>query len=85
MVLASPHGVVKQVQQVLKRQIDFLGALLGLIILVIPFAIIALATKLDSNGPVFFRQERVGKDGRSFKVWKFRTMVVGAEGLSEEQ
>lgn len=78
MVLATPHGVVKQVQQGLKRQIDFLGALLGLIILAIPFAFIALAIKLDSKGPVFFRQERVGRDGRSFKVWKFRTMVVWA-------
>ena len=65
-------------QQLLKRQIDFWGAFLGLIILAIPFAIIALAIKLDSKGPVFFRQKRVGKDGRSFRVWKFRTMVVGA-------
>ena len=46
----------------------------------LPFAIIALAIKLDSKGSLFFRQERVGKDGRSFKVWKFRTMVEGAVG-----
>jgi lipopolysaccharide/colanic/teichoic acid biosynthesis glycosyltransferase len=65
-------------QRLLKRQIDFWGAFLGLIILAIPFTVVALAIKLDSKGPVFFRQERVGKDGRSFKVWKFRTMVVGA-------
>ena len=39
---------------------------------------IAIAIKLDSKGSLFFRQERVGKDGRSFKAWKFRTMVVGA-------
>jgi len=65
-------------QRLLKRQFDFWGAFLGLIILAIPFTVVALAIKLDSKGPVFFRQERVGKDGRSFKVWKFRTMVVGA-------
>jgi lipopolysaccharide/colanic/teichoic acid biosynthesis glycosyltransferase len=46
--------------------------------LAIPFTIIAIAIKLDSRGPVFFRQERVGKEGMIFKTWKFRTMVVGA-------
>ncbi len=65
-------------QRLLKREFDFWGAFLGLIILAVPFAVIALAIELDSKGPVFFRQERVGKDGRSFKVWKFRTMIVGA-------
>ena len=65
-------------QLILKRLIDILLSLIGLVLLAVPFAIIALAIKLDSKGPVFFRQERVGKDGRSFKVWKFRTMVVGA-------
>lgn len=44
-------------QLVLKRQIDFWGSLIALIILAIPFLIIALAIKLDSKGPVFFRQE----------------------------
>lgn len=50
----------------------------GLILLAIPFAIIALAIKLDSKGPVFFKQERVGLNGRLFEPLKFRTMVVGA-------
>ncbi len=65
-------------QQVIKRTFDLIASLVGLILLAIPFALIALAIKLDSKGPVFFRQERVGKDGRIFKPWKFRTMVVGA-------
>jgi lipopolysaccharide/colanic/teichoic acid biosynthesis glycosyltransferase len=65
-------------QLVLKRLIDILLSLIGLVLLTVPFTIIALAVKLDSKGPIFFRQERVGKDGQSFKVWKFRTMVVGA-------
>jgi len=67
-----------KIQLVLKRLIDILLSLIGLVLLAIPFAIISLAIKLGSKGSVFFRQERVGKDGRSFKVWKFRTMVVGA-------
>ncbi len=67
-----------QIQLGLKRLIDVLASLVGLLLLAFPFLIIALAIKLDSKGPVFFRQERVGKDGRVFKPWKFRTMVEGA-------
>jgi len=66
------------VQLILKRLVDILISFIGLILLALTFALIALAIKLDSKGPVFFRQERVGKDGRIFKPWKFRTMVVGA-------
>ena len=62
----------------IKRILDVLLDLVGLGILIIPFVIIAVAIKLDSTGPIFFRQERVGKNGRPFKPWKFRTMVVGA-------
>jgi len=67
-----------KIQLILKRLIDILLSLTGLVLLAVPFPIISLAIKLGSKGSVFFRQERVGKDGRSFKVWKFRTMVVGA-------
>ena len=67
----------------LKRVLDFAVSLIGLVLLAVPFAIIALVIKLDSKGSVFFRQERVGKDGRSFKVWKSRTMVVRTDRLSE--
>ncbi|MEA1870921.1 MAG: sugar transferase [Candidatus Bipolaricaulota bacterium] len=65
-------------QLILKRLIDILVSLVGLLVLTVPFTLVAVVIKLDSKGPVFFRQERVGKDRRSFKVWKFRTMVVGA-------
>lgn len=68
----------KGTQLLFKRVIDIILSLTGLTILAIPFAFIALAIKLDSRGPVFFRQERVGKDGRILEPWKFRTMVVGA-------
>ncbi len=57
---------------------DFSLSLIGLGILAIPFAIIALAIKLDSKGPVFFRSGRVGKGGKIFKVYKFRTMIENA-------
>lgn len=69
----------KMIQAMLKRTIDILFSLIGLVFLALPFALIAVAIKLDSKGPVFFRQERVGLNGRIFKPWKFRTMVVGAE------
>ena len=65
-------------QQFLKRQIDIWLSLIGLILLAIPFGIIAIAIKLDSKGSVFFGQGRVSKDGQLFKTWKFRTMIEGA-------
>jgi lipopolysaccharide/colanic/teichoic acid biosynthesis glycosyltransferase len=68
-------------QKFLKRQIDFWGSLIGLIISAPFFLIIALLIKIDSPGPVFFRQKRVGKDGKIFKIWKFRTMIEGAENI----
>jgi len=61
-----------------KRATDIVVSLVGLLLLAVPFAAIALAIRANSKGPVFFRQERAGRDGRPFRVWKFRTMVVGA-------
>jgi lipopolysaccharide/colanic/teichoic acid biosynthesis glycosyltransferase len=61
------------------RALDIAGASLGLV-LVSPFlAAAAIAIKLDGGGPVLYRQQRVGKDGREFELVKLRTMVVGAE------
>ncbi|MGQ9477795.1 MAG: sugar transferase [Candidatus Bipolaricaulia bacterium] len=70
--------MAKGVQLAFKRALDLGIALIGLILLALPFALIALLIKLDSKGPVFFRQERVGRQGRIFKPWKFRTMIEGA-------
>ena len=61
-----------------KRIVDVLASGVALLVLAFPFAAIALAVKADSRGPAFFRQERVGKGGCVFRVWKFRTMVKGA-------
>lgn len=60
----------------LKRVIDFILATLGIVILAIPMLIIALAIKIDSKGPVFFKQKRVGKNKKHFNIIKFRTMRI---------
>lgn len=73
----------KQFQKTIKRIFDFLSAIIGLIILSPVFLIIAILIKLDSRGPIFFRYERMGKSGKPFYPFKFRTMKDGAikEGL----
>ncbi|WP_448562989.1 sugar transferase [Trichothermofontia sp.] len=68
----------------IKRCIDFWGALLGLVLLSPLFVGVAIAIKLTSAGPVFFRQERVGLHGKVFHMWKFRTMTVDAPHLQAQ-
>lgn len=65
----------------IKRLFDVVVAAAGLLVLSPLFAILALAIKLTSRGPVFFRQERVGRDFQPFRIYKFRTMVVDAPKL----
>jgi undecaprenyl phosphate N,N'-diacetylbacillosamine 1-phosphate transferase len=72
---------MKSLNLLIKRLIDFLGSLLGIFIISPILLIIAIAIKSTSKGPVFFRQERLGKKGRIFKILKFRTMVVNAEKI----
>ncbi|MCP4229490.1 MAG: sugar transferase [bacterium] len=62
----------------MKRLLDFAASLIGLILLLPFFALVAALIALESKGPVFFRQERVGKYGKPFVMWKFRTMVLDA-------
>ncbi|MFC6019252.1 sugar transferase [Plantactinospora solaniradicis] len=62
-----------------KNLLDRLAAGLGLLLLIPLFVTIAVAIRLSDPGPVFFRQPRVGHEGRTFRVWKFRTMYVDAE------
>ncbi len=66
-----------------KRIFDMAGALLGLVAISPLLLAIAIAIKLDSHGPVFFRQLRVGRHGRRFYMLKFRTMVDGAEEMKD--
>jgi exopolysaccharide biosynthesis polyprenyl glycosylphosphotransferase len=68
----------------LKRSFDVVGATCGLVLLSPVFLLTALAIKLDSRGPVFFRQVRMGEDERTFRIFKFRTMVVDAETRKDE-
>ena len=65
----------------MRRTVDILVSAVGLILLALPFAVIALAIKVNSKGPIFFRQDRAGKDGQTFRIWKFRTMVDGASKI----
>ncbi|MBW4654378.1 MAG: sugar transferase [Kaiparowitsia implicata GSE-PSE-MK54-09C] len=65
----------------IKRLIDILGALIGLGITAVVLGPIAIALCLDSPGPVFYSQVRCGLNGRPFRMWKFRSMVVGADKL----
>lgn len=67
----------------IKRLIDFFGSLIGIIIISPIIIIIAISIKLTSKGPVFFKQERLGKNGKVFKIIKFRTMVVNAEKIGD--
>lgn len=80
-----PHLLTQEihpsVNSVFKRSLDIIGSLVGLLILAIVFVPLAIAIKLDSPGPVFFRQERYGLYGHKFYIRKFRSMVVNAEQL----
>lgn len=68
----------------IKRSLDVISSLLGLIILSPVFLIIAALIRFESEGSVIFSQTRVGKDGKKFKMYKFRSMVVNAEELKDK-
>lgn len=71
-------------QQALKRFIDITASLIALILLIPVYFILAIAVAFSSNGPIFFLQERIGINGRVFKIVKFRTMFVDAEKLGPQ-
>ncbi|MEE0491240.1 MAG: sugar transferase [Catenibacterium sp.] len=71
----------KKVSMFLKRVMDLVGGLILLILLAIPMIVISIMIKLDSDGPVFYRQERVTTYGKHFKIHKFRTMVSNADKI----
>ncbi|NHA66595.1 sugar transferase [Phycicoccus flavus] len=73
-----------RLERVVKRVLDLLIASVALLVLLIPFVVVAALVKFDSKGPVFFRHTRVGAHGRSFRMWKFRTMVNDAEARLRE-
>ena len=71
----------KKVSMFLKRVMDLVGGLILLILLAFPMIIISIMIKLDSEGPVFYRQERITTYGKHFKIHKFRTMVSNADKI----
>jgi len=75
---------LKPIQSFLKRCFDFIVALVGLITILPLLIVIAIAIKLESNGPVFFKQKRVGLYGKEFNIYKFRSMKVNAEADLEK-
>ena len=75
-IYARRHGLLART---VKRTVDLLGAILLLVILAPALLVIAVLIKSDSPGPVLFRQRRIGRDGKAFRMLKFRTMVDGAD------
>ena len=73
----------KKIHFVMKRLMDIGLSIMGIIILSPIYLILIIAIKLDSKGPALFKQIRVGKDGSLFTIYKFRTMIVQAEGKRE--
>lgn len=80
--LYMPGKGLSQLQRAFKRGMDLIISLVGLIIAAIPMAIIAVAIKLSSPGPVFYKQTRLTKDKKEFEIYKFRTMIPDAEKFS---
>ena len=81
----SAHGVTigvrtgKDWEQSAKRVLDVVGSLTGLVILFPVLLVATLVVKMTSRGPALYRQERVGRRGRQFRVWKFRSMSCGSD------
>jgi lipopolysaccharide/colanic/teichoic acid biosynthesis glycosyltransferase len=75
---AAATSAMTPVGMFAKHCVDFVLALLGVICLLPVIGLVALLIRLDSSGPVFFRQKRAGRDGKLFEIYKFRTMVQGA-------
>ena len=74
----------KKVYRFLKRLTDIIGALIGLILASPILLVVGIIIKLESKGPIVFSQTRVGLDGREFKMYKLRSMVVNAEELKKK-
>jgi exopolysaccharide biosynthesis polyprenyl glycosylphosphotransferase len=83
MMGVRPFGLSRS-SRLLKRAFDLVTTSIGLIVVGPVLAVVAAAVRLDSNGPVFFRQVRVGRDGETFRIFKFRSMVVNAEEQKEQ-
>lgn len=82
----APKKSKRYLYRFTKRCFDFLFSLIGILLLSLLFFIVALAIKCDSRGPVIFKQDRVGKNFKIFKCWKFRSMAIEApKSLSTDE
>ena len=84
MVLTTSINYASSFQLFLKRAMDIMGGLVGCIITVLLLPVVGTAIYLASPGPIFFAQERVGKNGKRFKMYKFRSMYMDAEARKAE-
>lgn len=82
LTLYMPKKSLSKIELFIKRAVDVIIALIGLIFAIIPMAFIALAIKITSPGPVFYKQVRLTQFKRKFEIYKFRTMIPDAEKLS---
>jgi exopolysaccharide biosynthesis polyprenyl glycosylphosphotransferase len=82
-LMGVPRFGLSHSSRVLKRAFDLIGAGAAIVFAAPLLALFAIAIKLDSTGPVLFRQTRVGRDGTPFKMLKFRSMIEGADALKE--
>ena len=83
--MLTVHSVsLDNLQLFLKRTLDIIGALVGIILTSVIWMVAAIAIKLDSEGPVFYYQNRVGMNGRIFKLYKFRSMQINADERKKE-
>jgi exopolysaccharide biosynthesis polyprenyl glycosylphosphotransferase len=82
-VLGLAPPVLSRSSRAQKRAMDVVGSIVGLVLTAPLFAIVAVSIKLDSPGPIFFVQPRIGRDGRPLRIYKFRTMVRDAEAQRE--
>ncbi len=84
LVLTSSMKIASTRQLFAKRVMDICGSLVGLLLVCLAFVIFAPIIKIQSPGPIFYAQTRIGKNGRRFKFYKFRTMVVGADAMKQD-
>jgi undecaprenyl-phosphate galactose phosphotransferase len=83
LLLQVRNNLARLPQRIIKRSLDLIGAVLLAVLLAPVFLLFAAIIWGEDRGPVFFRQTRVGRSGRDFTCWKFRTMVVDAEAQLE--
>lgn len=78
------NRIARNIYLVIKRVMDLVISVILLLILLIPFGVVAIAIKLEDGGPVFFKQKRVGKNQKLFDIYKFRSMKTNREELKSD-